>query len=144
MFSELCQDLQKITQNHKRIMSMMLQPYDLTYAQYLVLYTVFEKDQILATELITLLASDKATISTIIKRLERSGWLAKVENPKDKRKQHLTLTYDGRDKMHAIGNLEDECERSLAHSFPLKDQKKLQQNLRELIANQHQFLQEKR
>jgi DNA-binding MarR family transcriptional regulator len=144
MFSDLCQNLQKITQNHKRIMNTMLEPYGLTYPQYLVLHTVFEKGQILAQELIVLLDSDKATLSGIIRRLHERDWLIKEEDPKDKRKQILSLSFEGRNKMHAIGSLEDQCENMLMHSYPLKDQKKFQQYLEEMIENQSQYLNQSR
>lgn len=140
MFSDLCFQLQKLTQNHKRIMFKMLEPFGITYAQYLVLTTVFEKGEILAHDLIGLLNSDKATMSGIVRRLVERGWLLKGEDPNDKRKQILSLTYEGRDKLHAISNLEDECEKMLAHSYPLKDQKRLSQYLQELIENQEEYL----
>ena len=144
MFSHLCQNLQKITQNYKRIMNIMLEPYGITYPQYLVLANVFEKGEVLANELINLLDSDKATLSGIIKRLYERDWILKGEDPSDKRKQILTLSFEGRDKMHAIGSLEDECEKMLSHSFPLKDQHQLQQYLKELIQNQDQYLKKAR
>jgi len=78
----------------------MLEPYGLTYPQYLVLHTVFEKGQILAQELIVLLDSDKATLSGIIRRLHERDWLIKEEDPKDKRKQILSLSFEGRDKIN--------------------------------------------
>ena len=144
MYSEFCHQLQSLTQNHKRIMNQMLERYDITYPQYLVLFSVMEKSEVLANELIPLLNSDKATLSGIIRRLHERGWLDKRIDLKDRRKQFLTLTNEGLEKMHAIGSLEAECETMLSHSFTLKDQKRMQQYFQELIENQHKYLLEKR
>ena len=144
MFSELCQLLQKLTQNHKRIMNTMLESYDITYPQYLVLITILEKKEVLANEIIGYLDSDKATLSGIIKRLHERQWILKSIDPNDRRKQVLTLTSEGYEKMQAIGSLESDCEAMLSHSIVLKDQKKMEQYLQELIQNQNQYLTESR
>jgi len=143
MFSDLCQMIQQVTQNHKRIMNRMLETYGITYPQYLVLRSVFEQNEVLASDLITVLDSDKATLSGIIKRLFERGWLLKSVDANDKRKQILTLTYEGRDKMHAIGSLEDECEKMLSHSLNLNEQRNLEKLLNELIKNQSQYLEKR-
>lgn len=144
MFSELCQLLQKLTQNHKRIMNTMLEKYDITYPQYLVLMTILEKKEVLANEMIGYLDSDKATLSGIIKRLHERQWILKSIDPNDRRKQVLTLTHQGYEKMEAIGSLESDCEAMLSHSFVIKDQKKIGQYLQELIQNQNLYLSESR
>jgi MarR family transcriptional regulator, organic hydroperoxide resistance regulator len=144
MFSELCQLLQKLTQNHKRIMNTMLEKYDITYPQYLVLITILEKKEVLANEIIGYLDSDKATLSGIIKRLHEREWILKSIDPNDRRKQVLTLSHQGYEKMEAIGSLESDCEAMLSHSFVIKDQKKMGQYLQELIQNQNQYLNESR
>jgi DNA-binding MarR family transcriptional regulator len=144
MFSELCQLLQKLTQNHKRIMNTMLESYDITYPQYLVLITILEKKEVLANEIIGYLDSDKATLSGIIKRLHERQWILKSIDANDRRKQVLTLTNEGYEKMQAIGSLESDCEAMLSHSIVLKDQKKMEQYLQELIQNQNQYLTESR
>lgn len=144
MFSELCQLLQKLTQNHKRIMNTMLERYDITYPQYLVLITILEKKEVLANEIIGYLDSDKATLSGIIKRLHQRQWILKNIDANDRRKQVLTLSNEGYEKMQAIGSLESDCEAMLSHSFVLKDQKKMEQYLQELIQNQNQYLSESR
>lgn len=144
MISELCQLLQKLTQNHKRIMNTMLERYDITYPQYLVLITILEKKEVLANEIIGYLDSDKATLSGIIKRLYERQWILKSIDANDRRKQVLTLSSEGYEKMQVIGSLESDCEATLSHSFMLKDQKKLEQYLQELILNQNQYLSESR
>jgi DNA-binding MarR family transcriptional regulator len=122
----------------------MLESYDITYPQYLVLITILEKKEVLANEIIGYLDSDKATLSGIIKRLHERQWILKSIDPNDRRKQVLTLTNEGYEKMQAIGSLESDCEAMLSHSIVLKDQKKMEQYLQELIQNQNQYLTESR
>jgi DNA-binding MarR family transcriptional regulator len=125
-------------------MNTMLEKYDITYPQYLVLMTILEKKEVLANEMIGYLDSDKATLSGIIKRLHEGQWILKSINPNDRRKQVLTLSPQGYEKMEAIGSLESDCEAMLSHSFVIKDQKKMGQYLQELIQNQIQYLSESR
>jgi DNA-binding MarR family transcriptional regulator len=122
----------------------MLEKYDITYPQYLVLMTILEKKEVLANEMIGYLDSDKATLSGIIKRLHERQWILKSIDPNDRRKQVLTLSPQGYEKMEAIGSLESDCEAMLSHSFVIKDQKKMGQYLQELIQNQIQYLSESR
>jgi DNA-binding MarR family transcriptional regulator len=125
-------------------MNTMLESYDITYPQYLVLITILEKKEVLANEIIGYLDSDKATLSGIIKRLHERQWILKSIDANDRRKQVLTLTNEGYEKMQAIGSLESDCEAMLSHSIVLKDQKKMEQYLQELIQNQNQYLTESR
>lgn len=142
MMHELCNSLQKISLNHKRIMNRMLEKYGLTYAQYLALKEIENAPGILAQSLIVLLDSDKATVSGIVRRLLNAGWLIKELDSADRRKQHLSLTDKAASQLSQIHALESQCEDILLHSLSPRDQKHFTHIINELIDNQHTYLTE--
>lgn len=142
MMHELCNSLQKISLNHKRIMNRMLERYDLTYAQYLALKEIEQAPGILAQSLIVLLDSDKATLSGIIRRLAGAGWIQKETDASDRRKQHLYLTEKASEQLSTIHGLENHCEQILLHSLSPRDQKNFSHIIQELIENQQAYLSE--
>ena len=142
MMHELCNSLQKISLNHKRIMNRMLEPYDLTYAQYLTLKEIEQNPGILAQSLIPLLDSDKATLSGILRRLFEAGWIEKKKDLTDRRKQHLQLTTKAVDQLSTIHNLESHCETVLLHTLSPRDQKHFTHIIEELVINQQNYLSE--
>lgn len=142
MTHELCNSLQKLSLNHKRIMNRMLERYHLTYAQYLALKEIEQDPGILAQSLIVLLDSDKATLSGIIRRLQEAGWIQKEKNANDRRKQHLYVMNNAADKLANIHHLETQCETILLHSLSPNDQNYFSQIIQELMHNQHSYLSE--
>lgn len=142
MMHELCNSLQKISLNHKRIMNRMLDPYELTYAQYLALKEIEQNPGILAQALIPLLDSDKATLSGILRRLFEAGWIEKEKDTTDRRKQHLKLTAKAVDKLSTIHDLESHCETILLHTLSPRDQKHFTHIIKELVDNQQTYLSE--
>ena len=142
MMHELCNSLQKISLNHKRIMNRMLDPYELTYAQYLALKEIEQNPGILAQALIPLLDSDKATLSGILRRLFQAGWIEKEKDTTDRRKQHLKLTAKAVDKLSTIHDLESHCETILLHTLSPRDQKHFTHIIKELVDNQQTYLSE--
>lgn len=142
MMHELCNSLQKISLNHKRIMNRMLERYDVTYAQYLALKEIEQAPGILAQSLIVLLDSDKATLSGIIRRLTEAEWIRKEKDADDRRKQHLYLTEKAKTQLATIHDLEFNCEQILLHTLSPRDQKHFTHIIEELIDNQQEYLSE--
>ena len=64
----------------------------LTYPQYLVLLVLWEKDGIQVKQLSDVLNLDSATLSPILKRLEKSGFITRRRNKEDERVVNLFLT----------------------------------------------------
>lgn len=139
----LCQIMQTISINHKRMLNSMVEEYGLTYAQYMVLKYIEEKTQTLAQNIIVALDSDKATISGIIRRLSARDWIETYVDQEDKRKRNIRLSKHGRQRLSHIHSLTDSCESLMLNSFKEDDVLKLKTFLRELIQNQNHYLSNK-
>jgi MarR family transcriptional regulator, organic hydroperoxide resistance regulator len=74
----------------------LLQPLGLTYPQYLVLTSLHAQDGRTVGQLGTELRLDTNTLTPLLKRMEKAGWLSRGRDPKDERQVRLTLTDAGR------------------------------------------------
>lgn len=74
----------------------LLQPLGLTYPQYLVLVSLNAQDGRTVGQLGAELRLDTNTLTPLLKRMEKAGWLARGRNPQDERQVQLSLTEDGR------------------------------------------------
>lgn len=69
-----------------------LKAYDLTNLQHLVLEGLWYKQGMTAAQMCKFLILDKATLSGVIDRMVKAGWIEKRPNPDDKRLQSLFTT----------------------------------------------------
>lgn len=74
----------------------LLQPLGLTYPQYLVLMSLGAQDDRTVGQLGTELRLDTNTMTPLLKRMEKAGWVRRGRNPQDERQVRLSLTDDGR------------------------------------------------
>ena len=73
----------------------VLKPFDLTYTQYIVLLVLFEEGEIGVKDLGEKLYLDSGTISPLIKKLEKKGYIKKKRLTKDERIVKVSLTKEG-------------------------------------------------
>jgi DNA-binding MarR family transcriptional regulator len=74
----------------------LLQPFGLTYPQYLVLTALHAQDARTVGQLGAELRLDTNTMTPLLKRMESAGWLSRSRNPQDERQVRLSLTDAGR------------------------------------------------
>jgi DNA-binding MarR family transcriptional regulator len=109
---------------------------DLTYPQYLVMLILWEKAPQSVGDICHKLYLDNGTVTPLLKRLERKGFLSRQRDPGDERQVNVDLTSQGnalRTATRAIirdlqmsmpfssaraGKLRDELRRALARATP--------------------------
>lgn len=74
----------------------VLEPLGLTYPQYLILIVLWEQDGPSVKKLSQLLRLDPGTLTPVLKRLEASGFVRRVRDPKDERLVRIYLSEKGR------------------------------------------------
>lgn len=79
---------QKAHSNFKK----RLQQYDLTPMRHLVLEALWNEEGLTAGEIARRLALDNATLSGVIDRMSKTGWIVKKADPGDKRAMQIFLT----------------------------------------------------
>jgi DNA-binding MarR family transcriptional regulator len=79
---------QKAHSNFKK----QLQQYDLTPMRHLVLEALWNEEGLTAGEIARRLALDNATLSGVIDRMGKTGWIVKQADPVDRRAMQIFLT----------------------------------------------------
>ncbi len=138
---QLCFALYSATNNITRLYRSLLDEYDLTYPQYLVLLVLWEKDGVAIKEVMKRLNLDSGTLSPIIKRLQSAGMVDKVRADKDERIVRLLLTDKAKKLEPMIAKVQEKvaCQTELSSTefFELLDRlNQLAGNLRNIEAKQ--------
>ena len=94
--SQLCFSLYAVTIAINRTYKPMLDEFGLTYPQYLVLSTLWERDGLAVSAIADRLSLDSSMITPLLKRLEAAGFVTRRRNPKDERQVIVSLTAKGR------------------------------------------------
>ncbi|SOC35382.1 DNA-binding MarR family transcriptional regulator [Rhizobium subbaraonis] len=102
---QLCFAIYSAAHAFNRTYKPLLDPYGLTYPQYLVLLSLWQDDGKTVKALGEALHLDSGTLSPLLKRLEASGYIARTRDRVDERQVLITLTPKGRkmkDEAHGI------------------------------------------
>ena len=80
----------------------LLKPYNLTYTHYITLLALWEQDNVRVKELGDKLYLDSGTLTPLLKKLEKAGYVTREKSLSDERNVFVKLTAQGwelRDKM---------------------------------------------
>lgn len=75
----------------------LLEPLGLTYTGYITMMALWEQDHINVKELGHRLYLDSGTLTPLLKRLEKAGYITRNKDPEDERSLLVDLTPKGRD-----------------------------------------------
>ncbi len=78
-----------------RVYKPLLETLGLTYPQYLVLVALWAKDDQTVGSLGEVLFLESSTLTPLLKRLERLGFLARSRDPLDERQVRVRITPEG-------------------------------------------------
>lgn len=81
---------------------LLLDPYNLTYTHYITLLALWEEDNVTVKELGKKLYLDSGTLTPLLKKLEKHGYITRERCLQDERNVFIKLTAEGwelRDKM---------------------------------------------
>jgi len=73
-----------------------LDPYGLTYTQYITMIALWENDHQLVGELGHKLSLDSGTLTPLLKKLEKDGRINRIRDIEDERKVVIELTEQGK------------------------------------------------
>ena len=111
--AQLCFSLYSTTIAVNRLYKPMLDKLGVTYPQYLVLSTLWEKDGQTISAIAERLALEPSTITPLMKRLEAAHFVSRLRNPEDERQVQVHLTDLGRKLRSEVSCLTDAL---LSHS----------------------------
>jgi MarR family transcriptional regulator, organic hydroperoxide resistance regulator len=88
---QLCFAVYETAGEFNKLYSSVLQPFGLTYPQYLVLLALWEKDGVSVKELGEKLNLGTGTLTPMVARMEANDWLRKERSKADERKVFIYL-----------------------------------------------------
>lgn len=101
----LCFSLYSASHAFTQLYRPLLEKFELTYPQYLVMVSLWNKDGQNVKELGSTLFLDSSTLSPLLKRLDAAGLITRTRNPHDEREVLLHLTEKGRALQERAGDV---------------------------------------
>lgn len=99
---QLCFEVYKASSNFSKMYARALEPFNLTFSQYLVLLVLWDEPELLSKDIGERLGLGTGTLNPIIKRMIDNGHLTKQQSEKDKRAFVISLTEKARKEQPAI------------------------------------------
>ncbi|MGL1919407.1 MAG: MarR family transcriptional regulator [Hyphomicrobiales bacterium] len=91
----ICFSLYTATNAMNRIYNPQLKKFNLTYPQYLVMLALWQKDCQTVGSLCQQLYLESSTVTPLLKRLEKTGYITRNRSKKDERQVIIKLTAKG-------------------------------------------------
>ncbi len=95
--NQLCFALYVCSKEIIRIYKPYLDPLGLTYTGYITMMALWEKDGVLVKDLGSRLFLDSGTLTPLLKKMEKEGFLTRTPSTDDERSLIITLTQKGRE-----------------------------------------------
>lgn len=89
---QLCFSVYNASKQFTKLYREALEPFQLTYPQYITLLVLWEKDKQTVTELGKRLALDSGTLTPMLKRMEHLGYITRIRHVEDERRVYIELT----------------------------------------------------
>lgn len=86
----------------KRWVQRQLLPYGVSPKQLYVLRQLAERGSLLPSQVAELVFADRPTVSTMLRTMERAGWIATKPSPDDGRRRVIVLRAAGRELLARI------------------------------------------
>ena len=95
--SQLCFPLYAASRKIVRAYAPLLKPLGITYTQYITFLVLWENDGLPVGEICSRLHLDNGTLTPLLKKMEKQGFIKRRRDKDDERKVVIFLTEKGRD-----------------------------------------------
>lgn len=121
---QLCFSIYKAQKQFNHFYSQALSKYKLTYPQYITLLSLYEHGTMSVKEVGQTLSLDSGTLTPLMKRLEKDGWIKRARSTVDERRVDVSLTAKAeamRDDIYAhVGSCFNKVDMSIADYRKIK------------------------
>lgn len=94
LYDELCLSVYNTNRYFHRLYSRVLEPYDLSYLQYMSLLIIHQQGPLKLMDIGAALDLSSNTLTPVIDKLVKKSWLHKAPSPTDKRVKVLAMPAD--------------------------------------------------
>lgn len=97
--NQLCFPLYACAKEIVRRYTPLLEPLGLTYTQYIAMMVMWEHKSISIRDMGKLLFLDSGTLTPMLKKMEKAGWITRRRSQEDERMVMVSITAEG-EKLH--------------------------------------------
>lgn len=97
--NQLCFPLYACAKEIVRRYTPLLEPLGLTYTQYIAMMVMWEHKSISIRDMGKLLFLDSGTLTPMLKKMEKAGWITRKRSEEDERMVMISITAEG-EKLH--------------------------------------------
>ena len=97
--NQLCFPLYACAKEIVRRYTPLLEPLGLTYTQYIAMMVMWEHKSISVRDMGKLLFLDSGTLTPMLKKMEKAGWITRRRSKEDERMVMISITAEG-EKLH--------------------------------------------
>ncbi|MDD8049501.1 MAG: anaerobic ribonucleoside-triphosphate reductase activating protein [Thomasclavelia sp.] len=116
-----------------------LNDYDIGYGQVIFLFYVYENEGITASLLASKAHYDKATVTSSIQKLEKSGYLNLENNPNDKRSKCLYTTKKAKEVMAKVYLMRKDWFSTLSQGLKIEEMELFESMLKQVADNASKY-----
>ena len=113
----LCYQLGKTVRKVTRAYRDEIAAYKLTHGQFFVIVAIMEEEGLLPSELAEKTSQDRATITGLLDRLAKEGWIERRPDKTDRRSLRIYLTSPASQKKDAILKLFEKTNQKFLSCF---------------------------
>ncbi|MEJ6399830.1 MarR family winged helix-turn-helix transcriptional regulator [Nicoliella lavandulae] len=106
---QLCFQISRTHQLYNKLYQKPLKQFNLTYVQYITLLALWKEDGVTVNTLSRELDLTNGTLTPLLKRLEKAGWITRERDKKDERRLIVSLTERGKQLQGEITNCTEMC-----------------------------------
>lgn len=106
---QLCFSVYSASKQFTRLYREALEPFQLTYPQYITLLILWEGKEQMVSELGARLALDSGTLTPMLKRMEHLGYVTRSRHPEDERRVYIKPTEKAVKIQPAVLGSVDKC-----------------------------------
>lgn len=128
----ICFQLGSLSRKISRHYRDRIAEFNLTHSQFFILAQVIESEGDTPSQLAEKILTDRATVTGLIDRLERDGWLERRLNKDDRRTLRIYLSEKAKEHKDAFVALFNEINGSFIQRFTPNEWKQLQKLLSKL------------
>ncbi len=137
--NQLCFSVYEANRLFAKFYQQALSDFSLTYPQYLVLLALWENDHQKVRQLAASLHLASNTLTPLLKRLERAGWLKRTRSQYDQRELIVALSQKGWAEHEAVEAAVMACVEGQP-GIQLQDYQQMLQNNQQLIKTLRQLV----
>jgi len=106
--NQLCFPLYVCSKEIIRNYTPILKKFDLTYTQYIAMLVLWEKSTLTVKELGEILYLDSGTLTPLLKKLEKKGYITRTRSQEDEREVLVNITDEGKCLKEQVVNVPEQ------------------------------------